>query len=85
MRLIVYTVFFLITSGLFGQEKTSIEVISDTAKYSEQIKENPNNKLVDLEGFVPGLNLDIRFAGLSEQRLTIRDTGRYDNAFDTFQ
>ena len=62
MRLIVYTVFFLISSGLSGQEKTSVEVISDTAKYLKQIRENPNNEMLNLEDFVSGIQFDIRFA-----------------------
>ena len=62
MRLIVYTVFFLISSGLSGQEKMSVEVISDTAIYLEQVRENPNNEMLDFEGFVSGIQLDIRFA-----------------------
>ena len=62
MRLIVYSAFFLISAALSGQENTSVTAISDTATYLAQISENPNNELVDLEDFVPGLKLDFRFA-----------------------
>ena len=65
MRLIVYAILFLISSGLFGQEKKSVVVINDTSKYLEQVRENPNNELLDLEDFIPGLKLDIRFATIN--------------------
>lgn len=45
-----------------GQENLKTNVISDTIVYLRQIEENPNNELVDLESFVPGLNFDIHFA-----------------------
>jgi D-alanyl-D-alanine dipeptidase len=61
MRLIVFTVSFLISTLLSGQEKPVV-VISDTLSYLEQIDKNPNTELVNLENFVPGLKSDIRFA-----------------------
>ena len=62
MRLITYIVFFLISASIMGQENLKTSVIGDTIGYLRQIRENPNNELIDLEDFVPGLNLDIRFA-----------------------
>ena len=61
MRLIIYSFFFLISAGLQGQGKVNV-VISDTSAYLEQIEKNPNNEMLDLEDFVPGIMLDIRFA-----------------------
>lgn len=62
MRLIIYIVFFLISVSIMGQENLKTNVIGDTIVYLRQIEENPNNELVDLENFVPGLNFDIHFA-----------------------
>ena len=40
----------------------NLEVISSIDEYQKMIDENPNFELVDLEDFVPGIKLDIRYA-----------------------
>ncbi|MCF6169670.1 MAG: hypothetical protein L3J66_01660 [Bacteroidales bacterium] len=62
MRLIAYSILFLIPAALSGQVHNAVAVIGDTATYLEQISENPNNELTNLEDFVPGLKCDIRLA-----------------------
>jgi D-alanyl-D-alanine dipeptidase len=62
MRFIVYAIFFLISFVLVGQEKSEVVVIRDTVNYLQLIGDDASNELINLEGFVPGLKLDIRYA-----------------------
>ena len=39
-----------------------LAVVTDPAAYQHQARANPENKLVDLAAFIPGIRLDIRYA-----------------------
>jgi D-alanyl-D-alanine dipeptidase len=39
-----------------------LEIISDIQSYKKSVVENPDNELIDLETYIPGLILDIRYA-----------------------
>jgi zinc D-Ala-D-Ala dipeptidase len=39
-----------------------LDIVADMHKYSESLKENPEYQMVDLETFIPGIQLDIRYA-----------------------
>lgn len=41
----------------------NLEIVSDINVYNKLILEKPKNTLVDLEKFIPGIKLDIRYAG----------------------
>lgn len=59
--------FFVMIFGITISQNTkvynkSLEVISNIDEYQKMMEENPNFELVDLEDFVPGIKLDIRYA-----------------------
>lgn len=39
-----------------------LQVVPDTATYEQQVRANPDKRLVDLQSFIPGIVLDIRYA-----------------------
>ena len=39
-----------------------LHVVPDTATYEQQVAANPDKRLVDLQSFIPGIVLDIRYA-----------------------
>jgi D-alanyl-D-alanine dipeptidase len=45
------------------QNPYGLKIIADFEQYKNSIIDNPSNKLVDLAQFIPGLELDIRYAG----------------------
>jgi zinc D-Ala-D-Ala dipeptidase len=61
MRLIVWLVFALFSVQVSAQNKYGLKA-QTYSEYKETIKTNPEKELVDLEKFVPGLVLDIRYA-----------------------
>ncbi len=63
----LFTFIFLSFYGILqGQQKytyeKNLEVIRDTALYNQLVKQNPDNKLVKIESYVPDVVLDIRYA-----------------------
>lgn len=66
MRLI-FTTLAVLFFGFIHAQKTKVynpklNIISNIEDYKKSINENPDNELVDLEDFVPGIILDIRYA-----------------------
>ncbi|MDZ7649078.1 MAG: M15 family metallopeptidase [Cytophagales bacterium] len=53
--------FLLIPNLLFAQNKYGLTPMKLEA-YKESLAANPQNQLVNLEKFIPGLKLDIRYA-----------------------
>ena len=51
-----YSVASSIAQNKYGLKATTL------TEYKESVKTNPNKELIDLEAFVPGLVLDIRYA-----------------------
>lgn len=51
---------------LLSQEKKrnpyNLDIIETINQYDSLIKENPNEELIDLEKYIPGIKLDIRYA-----------------------
>lgn len=45
-----------------GRNPYGLEVVSDLAAYHRQVRTDPDKQLVDLQTFVPGIVLDIRYA-----------------------
>lgn len=66
MRLILTLLCSMIFVGSFAQNtkvySSNLDVVNDLSDYNKSINENPNNELVDLEEFIPGIILDIRYA-----------------------
>lgn len=60
-KLIILPVFLCFTLPAFTQYKYGLKAVSYDG-YQTSIKSNPENELVNLEGTVPGLLLDIRYA-----------------------
>lgn len=56
IMLCVQSITFTIAQNKYGLKATTL------AEYKESIKVNPNKELIDLEKFVPGLVLDMRYA-----------------------
>lgn len=62
---------FFITGGLFQgvpaqlskQNPYRIQVLSDVSRYKSLIETDPSAALIDLQKFIPGISLDIRYAG----------------------
>jgi D-alanyl-D-alanine dipeptidase len=54
-------IFFLIPGLLIAQNKYGITPMK-MEEYKSSVKVNPDNELVDLEKFIPGIALDIRYA-----------------------
>jgi D-alanyl-D-alanine dipeptidase len=50
-----------LTSSLFAQNKYGLKTLS-YAEYKTSVQENPKKELIDLEKFIPGIVLDIRYA-----------------------
>ncbi len=66
MRLIITVLSVLVFSVSIAQTtkvyNSKLYIISNIEDYNITVEENPNNELVDLENFVPGIILDIRYA-----------------------
>jgi len=66
MRLIITVLSVLVFSVSIAQTtkvyNSKLYIISNIEDYNTTVEENPNNELVDLENFVPGIILDIRYA-----------------------
>lgn len=60
MRLIVIFCLLIVQLG-FGQNKYGLKA-TNYSEYLASIKTNPNKELIDLERFIPGIVLDIRYA-----------------------
>lgn len=45
------------------QNKYNLDILSDVREYHQKTTQDPANQLIDLEKFVPGIELDIRYAG----------------------
>ncbi|GAA4337477.1 hypothetical protein GCM10023149_46930 [Mucilaginibacter gynuensis] len=58
--------FLLLTIGLpvYAQQYKFIDVskITSPAKYAAEIKANPDNQLIEIKKYIPGIVLDIRYA-----------------------
>lgn len=54
-------VLLLVSVSLAGQNKYGLKVTT-LAGYQESVKSNPQKELVNLEKFIPGIVLDIRYA-----------------------
>jgi zinc D-Ala-D-Ala dipeptidase len=61
MRLIVWFVLVILSLQLSAQNKYGLKA-QTYSEYKEAIKTNPEKELVNLEKFVPGVVLDIRYA-----------------------
>jgi D-alanyl-D-alanine dipeptidase len=66
MRLIITLISILVFNCSFAQNtkvyNNKLNIVDDLQEYKAQVNENPNYELVDLEDFVPGIILDIRYA-----------------------
>ncbi len=66
MRLIITVLSVFVFSVSFAQTtkvyNNKLHIINDLEEYNNTVEQNPNNELVDLEYFVPGIILDIRYA-----------------------
>ena len=60
-KLILWLLILSSTTQLGAQNKYGLKATS-FAEYKNSIKANPENQLVDLEKFIPGIVLDIRYA-----------------------
>ncbi len=57
--------FFIIVScnqKLKKENPYNLDIVSDITVYQQLVKENPDKELIDLEKFIPGIALDIRYA-----------------------
>ena len=61
MRNIIFLVLFILSLQVQAQNKYGLDAQS-YSEYHEVIKTKPSKELVDLEKFVPGIKLDIRYA-----------------------
>ena len=61
LRQCIILLFFLTCTAGFAQYKYGLKPIVLT-EYKEQIKNHPEKTLIDLEKFIPGIVLDIRYA-----------------------
>lgn len=61
MNIKFFLICCLLTTVLNGQNKYGLSV-TDYRTYKESVQVNPRKELIDLEKFVPGLKLDIRYA-----------------------
>jgi D-alanyl-D-alanine dipeptidase len=61
MRTLIFLFLILITANTFAQNKYGLKA-TDYATYLQHAKADPKKELIDLEKFVPGLVLDIRYA-----------------------
>jgi zinc D-Ala-D-Ala dipeptidase len=61
MRVVIFLVLFAFPWKIHAQNKYGLKAQS-YSEYREVIKTNPAKELVDLEEFVPGIQLDIRYA-----------------------
>lgn len=66
MHLIITVLSVLVFASSFAQESkvynSKLYIINKIDDYNKTIEENPNNELIDLEEFIPGIILDIRYA-----------------------
>ncbi|NOY50160.1 MAG: M15 family metallopeptidase [Chlorobi bacterium] len=66
MRQIITLIGILVFNFSFAQQtkvyNDKLNIVGDIYEYKAQVDEDPNLELVDLEDFVPGIILDIRYA-----------------------
>lgn len=66
MRLIITVLSVFVFSVSIAQTTTvynsKLHIVSNVEEYNKSVNDNPNNELVDLEDFIPGVVLDIRYA-----------------------
>jgi len=63
--LLLIVTFFIGVScdnNLKKENPYNLNIVSEIVDYNKIIEENPNKELVDLEKYIPGINLDIRYA-----------------------
>lgn len=63
-----YCIVFLLTSGIANAQDTVLNkyglyVVENTAALQKMIRKNPNKEMVDLHKKIPGIVLDLRYAG----------------------
>jgi D-alanyl-D-alanine dipeptidase len=61
MRTVLISLLFIINASAFGQYQYGLTPITYN-EYKESLKASPQKELVDLEKFIPGIVLDIRYA-----------------------
>jgi D-alanyl-D-alanine dipeptidase len=61
MRTVFVLLMIVITLGVHAQYKYGLAPTT-LSKYKEQVKSNPDKKLVNLEDYIPNIVLDIRYA-----------------------
>jgi zinc D-Ala-D-Ala dipeptidase len=61
MRLVIFSCFVLFAQLGFSQNKYGLKATT-YREYLASVESNPNKKLIDLEKFIPGIVLDIRYA-----------------------
>ncbi|HEY9046672.1 MAG TPA: M15 family metallopeptidase [Ohtaekwangia sp.] len=58
----IYTLFFILMAiAVHAQYKYGLKA-TNLKEYKATVKQNPNKELIDLEKFIPGIVLDIRYA-----------------------
>lgn len=66
MKLLYSIAFLLFSSVVFAQSDAknpfNLVIINDLASYKENIKNNPNNELIEIKKAIPSIALDIRYA-----------------------
>lgn len=55
----------LIFLGSFTQNKIQRPNVSDTKAYLEEVRQDPNKKLVEIKKYISGIALDIRYATIN--------------------
>lgn len=72
MLLLFALVSFTVAAQKIALNKYGLAVITSHAQYEQQVKADSNQRMVDLEKFIPGIKKDIRYAttnNLTRQRL----------------
>jgi len=65
----IFWLFLVLFTGNFCQQPDAqknpygLFIVTSPEKYEKSIVDNPSNKLVEIAQFIPGLELDIRYAG----------------------
>ncbi|MBN1198336.1 MAG: M15 family metallopeptidase [Bacteroidales bacterium] len=59
---VVHLILFQITTVAQNNNPYHLPIVSDTAVYHAQCRADSNNLLVDLASYIPGIQLDIRYA-----------------------
>jgi len=64
IKTLTFYIVFLVSAGCLAQTVTKygVTVVDDTAFYHYEVEHDSLNKLVNLEKFIPGIKIDIRYA-----------------------